>query len=339
MRILNIDGMYFVQALRKAGHDVLSLGPQKGADVTLDRPLSLKGLWELLDGRAFRPELVLWCDICRLPSVIGFEALPAVTIGLSIDQYCNPWHYPYSAAFDLLLAAQKDYVRLFKPLGIHNEIQWAPLFCDPAHDKNLGLERDIPVSFVGTLRGSINTARLSFLQAFKRDCPLVMHQGEYVEVFNRSRIVVNQSAAGELNFRLFQAQACGAAVLTEDAANGLRELYEPGADVLVYPRGDAAAAARAARQALAWEGLDELARRGRRKALKEHSLPVRVKLILAAAERLARQGAPRRRLAALPAVRAELGKAYTIIAHDEGLPLPADQRRFFSELGMASLAG
>jgi hypothetical protein len=339
VRVLNIDGQYFVRALRKAGHEVLSLGPHPGADVRLERPLSLRALWDLLENRSFHPDLVLWCDICRLPSVIGFESLPAVVIGFSVDQYCNPWHYPYSAAFDLVLAAQKDYLPLFELPRIEREVQWLPLFCDPAVDRDPGLERDVPLSFVGTLQGSLNTQRLPFLQAFKRECPLVVRQGSYPDLFARSRLVLNQSAVGELNFRLFQAQACGAAVLTEDTANGLRELYVPGEDVLVYPRGDAHAAARIARQALNWDGLDELAAAGRRKALKEHSLPVRLRRILREAERLARGGAPRRRLDNAPRIRSELAKAYTMIAHDEELPLPADQRRFFAELGMAGLAG
>jgi glycosyltransferase involved in cell wall biosynthesis len=339
MRVLNIDGLYFVEPLRKAGCDVLSLGPSDECDVPLQQPLSLKKLWALLERRNFRPDLVLWCDVCRLPSVIGFEALPAVTVGLSIDQYCNPWHYPYSAAFDLLLAAQKDYLPFFRLAGIDREARWAPLFCDPSTDRDLGLMRDVPVGFVGTLKGSINKERLPFLQAFKRGCPLVLQQGAYAELFSRCRIVLNQSAAGELNFRLFQAQACGAAMLTEDVENGLRDLYEPGKDILVYPRGDASAAARVALEALAWDGLEDLARAGRRKALREHSASTRVRMILREVESLAKNGAPRRRLANLPRIRAELAKAYTMIAHDEGLPIPAEQRKFYAELGLRTLGG
>lgn len=47
---------------------------------------------------------------------------------------------------------------------------------------------------------------------------------------------------GELNFRVFQAMACGAAVLTEATDNGLDELFTVGLEVLTYPRGAVAAA-------------------------------------------------------------------------------------------------
>ncbi len=146
--------------------------------------------------------------------------MPSLTIGFSIDQYCNPWHVPYSAAFDCFLVAQKDYLSLFSLDQIRRPVRWFPLFCDPGKDKDLGVERDIPVSFVGTLGGRFNKEREPFLKSFKRECPLLILSGDYVPVFNRSRLVLNQSAAGECNFRMFQAMACGALLLTEDTGNG-----------------------------------------------------------------------------------------------------------------------
>ncbi len=336
VRILNIDGLYLVPAFRRLGAEVLTLGSAPGCEVFLERPLSLKGLTDLLTSRGFTPDLVFWADVCRPPSVVGFENFPAVTLGYSIDSYCNPWHIPYGAAFDAMFAAQKDYVRFFDDAPITRPTAWLPLFADPDTDQDLGLDRDIPVSFVGTVTGSINTARKAFLARFKRRCPLFVLTGDYGSVFGRSRLVLNQSAAGELNFRVFQAMACGAALLTEDTGNGLNDLFTPGQDLLVYPRDDDRAAAALAHQALEPENaaaLAEMAVRGRDQVRAKHGADQRAAQVLAMARRLAAEGAPRRRLAALDLIRPMLANASFILASDEALPLPPDHRAFYAELG------
>lgn len=334
MRILNLNGRYFVGALQRMGHRVLTLDVAPGCDVLLEHPLSFQGLQDILDARGFRPDLVLWCDTCKVPSVIGFEALPVPTIGYSIDQYCNPWHIPYAWAFDHMSAAQKDYLPMFRAERTDDTVEWFPLFCNPERDKDLSLERDIPVSFVGTVDGTVNRVRKEFLEAFKRRAPLLIKQGDYVPIFNRSRIVLNQSAAGELNFRIFQAAACGAAVLTEETGNGLHELFTPDTDIFVYPKDDAAAAVQKVVSLLNNpQSLHEVASHGRKKVRTEHSVTARAKRILTVAEDLIRSEAHTHRLENIERVQTEIRKAFAMLAFDEELPLPPEQRRFYAELG------
>lgn len=334
MRIATLHHMGFAPILRKLGHDVLTISGTETADLRLAEPMTAPKFLALLAARGFTPDLVLWYDACQPPWVFGFERLPSVVIGYSVDQYMHPWHVPYSAAFDAVLVAQKDYLPLFTDTPTNRPAQWLPLFCDPAQDVDPGGERDIPVSFIGTLRGAANPGRKPFLDAFKTVAPLFCKQGAYAPIFGRSRIVLNQSAAGELNFRLFQAMACGAAVLTEATGNGLAELFTPGTDVLTYPRGDAAQAAATAKAALADPAaLAALARAGKRRVLANHTLVQRARRIVALAEELAAAGAPARRLAAMSAVDAELRKAYAMLATDEHLPLPLEVREMY--LGIA----
>ena len=334
MRILNVDSQYFVSYFREWGHQVLTIGQGAGHDLQLETSLDLKGLFEFLEDRNFWPELIVWNDRCRPPAVHGLERLPGVNIGFSIDQYCNPWHIPYSAVFDLFLVSQKDSLPTFDLDHLPRPCRWFPLFCDPRLDSDPGLERDIPVSFVGTLKPPMNPERWAFLEAFRKQHPLSVHEGEYGPVFSRSRIVVNQSAAGELNFRVFQAAAHGAAVLTEGVENGLADLFHPGEDILTFPRGDATAAAQTARKALAeTERLEELALAGHRKVMNEHTAPVRARQILAWAEELARDKAQQWRLEHQSLVRRELAKAFYMLAADLNLPLSAEMRRGFLEVG------
>jgi hypothetical protein len=338
MRILALDGPYFIEPFRRMGHDVLWLGPLPGSDVVLDEAISSAALMRLLRSSSFTPDMVVWSDLCRPPSVMGIETLPAMTVGFSIDQYCNPWHVPYAAAFDLMLVAQRDYLPLFAGASLGNELEWFPLFCNPLKDIDPEGERDIPVSFVGTVAGSINTGRKRFLDAFGRLHPLLVRQGDYVPVFGRSLMVLNQSAAGELNFRIFEAMACGAAVLTEETGNGLDEIFTHGENILLYPRGDAAVAAATARAALADEaGLAALAARGRRAVLAGHSSTVRARHILKRVKEMAAHGPTWRRLHQ-PLVRKTMGYAYTMLAVDEHLPLTPGLRDFYATLGQKMIA-
>ncbi|WP_244147335.1 hypothetical protein [Desulfonatronovibrio hydrogenovorans] len=164
MRILNISGTHFVSSFRLLGHQVLSIGLSTDCDVPITNPLDIRGLWNVLDSKGFYPDLVFWNDTCRPPEVFGIERLPGVTIGLTIDQYCNPWHIPYSWAFDCLLVAQKDYLHFFSDHRLPRKSIWFPLFCNEQRDKDHGLEKDIPVSFVGTLNPPLNKDRTVFLK-------------------------------------------------------------------------------------------------------------------------------------------------------------------------------
>ncbi len=343
MRILCIDGHFFLRAFRELGHEVLGIGPSCLMDVPVDRVLSLKDLHDILNARGFAPDAVLWADTCKPPLVAGLETLPWPTLAYSIDQYLNPWHQSYSAGFDAVFVAQKDYLPMFEAEHPRPAV-WLPLFCDPFVLRGVppGLEpggRDIPVAFVGTPDPGANPARKPFLDAFERLAPLTRVCGDYAPVFTRSRLALNQSAAGELNFRVFEAMCCGVAVLTEDIGNGLGELFTPGEDLLVYPRGDAPAAAGIALAALAGDKLEEIARSGREKALRRHTVEARAKTILAWAARLAAQGAPARRLRDIAAVRARMANAYAILALDEQLPLTPEHRRFYLELAAAVRGG
>lgn len=338
MRIIVLHNGILIPSLRRLGHAILHMGTTPDCDVVLSEPLSHRRFLELLTASGFRPDLVLWCDACQPPWVFGLENLPTVVIGYSIDQYLNPWHVPYSAAFDAVFVAQKDYLPLFDPAYFQRPAQWLPLFCDPDRIPAETCPRDIPVSFVGTLAGSANPGRKHFLDAFRHRAPLFATSGAYGPVYSRSRLVLNQSAAGELNFRVFEAMACGAALLTEATENGLQDLFEPGTELLVYPRGDAAAAANLALAVVDDPALPELAATGRAKVLAAHTALHRARVILAMARRLEAVGAPRQRLARRRALALEVAKAYAALGTDTALPLSIEQRRFYLDLAQRTNA-
>jgi spore maturation protein CgeB len=126
--------------------------------------------------------------------------------------------------------------------------------------------------------------------------------------------------------------ACGAALLTEDVGNGLRELFTPGQDLLVYRRGDANDAITQARLALDNPDLAAIAASGRRKTLARHTVTSRARTLLAMARQAMAANLPGKRLANLARIRAEMAKAFAFLATDDSLGLVENERRFFLDM-------
>ena len=132
VRILNIDGLYLASRLPPPG----GRGPHPGQRAGVrgvPGPAASPGR---TGGPAHGPGVRSGPGLlgrCLPPALVWWDSrtFPAVTIGYSIDSYCNPWHIPYGAAFDAVLAAQKDYVRLFEDTPVPRPSEWLPLFADP----------------------------------------------------------------------------------------------------------------------------------------------------------------------------------------------------------------
>ncbi len=250
------------RGLTAQGHDVLSFGLSKPADIVTDHTIRTQRIMEEAGKHGFCPDALLYCDNGNLPMLLDPENLGIPSVWYSIDTYCNPWHIPYAKGFDKVLVAQKDSLSLFTDQGL--EPEWFPLFANADTLHEPGGTRDVPVAFVGTLGHRNNPDRAPFLEAFKKLHPLVHYQGNFVPLFIRSRIVLNQTAAHEVNFRCFEAIACGAALLMETCQNGLSELFAIGEEILpTYTRNNAQEAAMRAREALAdSERLERIAMAG-----------------------------------------------------------------------------
>jgi spore maturation protein CgeB len=157
-----------------------------------------------------------------------------------------------------------------------------------------------------------------------------------VPFFNRSHIALNQTASGELNFRCFEAMACGAALLMEECANGLHELFIPGEHILpTHSRGNALQAAATAKAALADLGaLARIARQGRELVERKHSDVHRATEILRVMTQLLREAPHLRRL--LPenlSYRSKLlASAYLFLWAELEQPRHAPHKDFFLRL-------
>ncbi|GHV52981.1 hypothetical protein FACS1894206_02780 [Deltaproteobacteria bacterium] len=319
MRILYIGGRMLLRGFTELGHTVFTLGLDAEADIRTAQPINAVSLFRTVCGRGFLPDCVFWCDDGNLPCIIGMEEMPCATAFYSIDTYCNLWHFGFANAFDAVFVAQKDHVPLFPVTEVAT--RYLPLFAPVEALTPLdgpASVRDIPVAFVGTRKHPNNPDREPFLRHFKRAQPLFLHTGPYADVFRRSRIILNQTAAGEVNFRCFEAMASGAALLMEKCGHGLEEIFTPGEHILpLYRRNNWREAADIARRALACpEKTAEIAARGQEHVLHKHTARHRAQVAQDVMAGLIQENAMQNRLARLDYRRAFLAAAYVMLGRD-----------------------
>ncbi|CAK7037787.1 MAG: hypothetical protein DELT_00642 [Desulfovibrio sp.] len=331
MRILNLDAPFLAQGFTKLGHEVFRAGHDTGADLIVSHPRGALQVYNEVCATGFIPDIAFWCDGSNLPYFPGVEELPCPTAFYSIDTYCHPWHCGFANAFDAVFVAQKDHVPLFPTDSV--TVRWLPLFASNLAEEIPWEERDIPVSFVGTRKHPNNPDREGFLQGFRRYAPLMLHTGEFEAVFSRSRIVLNQTACSEVNFRCFEAMACGAALLTEKCQHGMEELFTPGETILpVYTRNDSLQAAAVTKESLSWEEeLREIAHNGRRHVAQNHMVQNRAAVVMEVMEELLREGAVRKRAGELRQRKEFIAASYGMLGHDLiGRLDPAYSEYYFS---------
>ena len=339
MRILNLAGSMLVPGLLALGHSVYRVGLDRDADFCVQRPYTVKALLKHVLSQGFNADVVFYCDNGNLPMLLDPQNLPYPSIVFLIDTYCNPWHIPYSYGFDVLCMAQKDFLKLYEEDSLLTK-RWLPLFCQSTMaEKNDQFSlRDVPICFVGNVGHKNNPDRGPFLQAFRKFQPLIVRQGPFDQLFRRSQIVLNQTAFSEVNFRCFEAMACGAALLTEMCGNGLCELFTPDEQILpLYQRGDAYGAACIAKCAREnQEHLQAIAQAGQDCVRREHTDVCRSRILEALFGELIQTECWRRRLGEEYAYRnMRVASAFGVLAAE----CDASQRLFFKMLAEGKLPG
>ncbi|HUP78934.1 MAG TPA: glycosyltransferase [Pirellula sp.] len=137
---------------------------------------------------------------------------------------------------DWLFAAQKKGAKdLQQALG--REVQWLPLACDPdMHHPFVGEVRRYDVGFIGHV---VSNRRKSMLATIQQEFANHFIGQAFFEdmarLYSQFAVALNCSVAGDLNMRVFEALACGVALVTDaDEENGLSELFEVERHLLSY---------------------------------------------------------------------------------------------------------
>lgn len=302
LSILVLTKMYFVDRLRALGHRVVCFGfnranfelyPEdvKSGTPYGDNSIVLRGFDHIFDGEVtvselfsalpadFWPDVVLYIDDSNTHLyVTGLEDLTIPLVFYSIDSHIHhEAQRIYAGMFDCCLIAQKDYVAEFSQMC--PDSRWFPLWARACVEPRAA--RDIDVSFRGNFSTLVNQRRSDFFGALSRRFRVDAGTGPYSEVYSRSKIVVNQTLRGDLNFRVFEAMSCGALLLTPKIGNGQNELFTAGEHLVEYREGDVEDALDRISWLIAHPAeLERIAAAGKITALSHHSEQIRTDQLL-----------------------------------------------------------
>ena len=312
MKILLLGFPVLKNAFLRHGHDVLTCTTDQGGDIWIDEfPVTIERVLDALP-HGWNPDLVLLMDESTEPMYLGLEGLEVPIAWYTIDAHLHlHWHTSYAAVFDFVFVAQRDY-RLDYVYDVTRQVvTWLPLFCNPDRDRYSPLSKIHDLSFVGGINSKWKPERSRLLAAVKERIPMYATTGEYVSVFNRSKVVLNECAANDVNFRVFEALACGAFLLSERVGNGFEDLFQDQTHLVMYERDNIDQIVELA-QYYAYHEQERkaIACEGRQLVLSLHTTNHRAQTILDVLQATDVQGLIKRRLSALHVINALLDCVY-----------------------------
>lgn len=291
MRILLLNDTTLRTGLEKRGHEVRACGPearylmpdQSHFDFTFPSRtvIALEAVLARLEG--WQPELIIHTEIHTNYFYRGIERAACPTVWRTIDNHIHGWQPRYAPTHDVVLVAQKDYLPEFQ--SHHPYAFWLPLNSFSQVHFDRGLERAVPVSFVGSLNPAMHPERARFFDALRQRVPVEVQAGlnheELSRLYNRSKLVVNQCVHLDLNYRVFEAMGNGAMLITPRIQNGMLELFTEGKELVTFAPGDVEEAARLVHYYLEHdEERQAIAEAGRRAIERAHTLEHRLDQIL-----------------------------------------------------------
>jgi hypothetical protein len=266
--ILLLNQNWLTNEFRQLGYSVVSAGfGTPHLDHSIDvGPLKI---WDLLEELKLTPDYIVYFDDSGLPWLTELEECPISKLFYSIDSHHHcAWHSPFGGLFDFVLTAHKDHLDQF--LRYNQNSRWMPLWATVNPEPSA--VRNIQACFRGSMDPQIHPGRADFFEQLKKVVPLDAGPGLWLEAYPRAKIVINQSVASDLNFRIFEAMISGALLITPRINNGLLDLFIEDQELVLYENGSPEDASRKIAYFLANE--DErksIADRGREKVLTNHS--------------------------------------------------------------------
>lgn len=266
INIVWVGNKYFAEKLRRPGVSLTCLDPPPGGHLG----------WPEIVSAAGPPDLLAVGDKSMPPFVLGMERFPCLTAIYAVDTHIHSWLPYYAQAFDLCLVSLKDHLPRFQGERLaDDQILWSPPYYagDPLRPEEAAAREKIwDILFVGTLNPRVNPERIAWMEAFRAQEPrLHLASGDFRLLNPQSRLILNHSIGGDLNFRVFETLGCGMPLLSPRLAHGLDELFTDGEDLFLFDQEDIPGAAALAGKLLADpERLLQTARNGHAKVLAAH---------------------------------------------------------------------
>lgn len=184
------------------------------------------------------PDVLVVADKSRPPFVIGMERFPCLTVFYCVDSHIHSWYPFYAQGFDICLLSLSGHKPLFEGNFLPSSRIWpSPAFAKENDRPNIdgSLVPEWDVVFVGNVDKEKTPQRARFLHELQQKIPgLMVMRGNYRLLYPRARLVLNFCEFGDLNFRVFEALGCGAALVTPYVGHGFARMFTEGKDLLCY---------------------------------------------------------------------------------------------------------
>jgi hypothetical protein len=181
------------------------------------------------------PDVLVIADYSGPPPLLDPHTCPSLTVLYSVDSHIHSWHPLYAQAFDLCLVSLRDHLPRFSGTFLDaSRILWTPPFVQdtlqPAPKDHIW-----DALFVGKVEANLTPRRHAALKNLKQEFPsLKVRQGNFGELFPQAKVVLNFCDLEDLNFRVVEALACGATLLTPRIGHGQEDLFRHGEDLWLY---------------------------------------------------------------------------------------------------------
>ena len=164
----------------------------------------------------------------------GLAALRCPKFAWLVDTHKKTEHHRRIAReVDLTFVAHRTWGQV-----LEGPWTWLPLHADGELFRAVERERDLDLAFVGsqTWRAEAleRIARRHGLRLLVTTTTGAREKSETAAIYARSRLVFNRHCANDLNFRVFEAMACGRVLLTDAQPNGQYELFQEDRHYALY---------------------------------------------------------------------------------------------------------
>lgn len=279
------EGVHYLNVLRRMGHEVVVVNVGASSDGMLGKRKFVSGypgdlhLDELLKETG-AVDLFLYIEPFGLIPQ-GMENAPMPTACILSDCHLNlPPRVVLGKLFDHVFIYQRNYLSAFSN---QPSSHWLPYACDVEFFKDKEVLRDLDIASVGQT-GKGHEKRREILQSLSSQYTVNEQRSynkiEIPAIYSRAKITVNVPIRGDLNFRFFEAISCGSLLLTERLKNGQEELFEEDVHYVAY---DSKAELKQKVDYYLKNDIERvrIAQAGKEEVLKNHTMEIRLKKILA----------------------------------------------------------